>query len=126
MTLFAEAAAKAGAVKAVDLPRHLGRRVTFAGWLITGKVIHTKKGDPMEFLTFEDETGLVETTFFPKAYDRFCHMIDHGCPYLLQARVEQNWGAVTLTVERVRPVPAGVHAAPKTIPASKAPNSDKP
>ncbi|MCP4746292.1 MAG: DNA polymerase III subunit alpha [Desulfobacteraceae bacterium] len=101
MTLFQNAVEKAGAIKARDLPRHLGRQVRFAGWLITGKVVRTKKGDPMEFLTFEDETGLIETTFFPKVYDRFCHMIDHGRPYLLSGKVEQNWGAVTLTVSNV-------------------------
>jgi DNA polymerase III alpha subunit len=45
----------------------VGRRVRLAAWLITGKVVHTRHGDPMEFLTFEDETGIVETTFFPGA-----------------------------------------------------------
>ena len=42
--------------------------LSLAGWLITGKVVKTKKGDPMKFLTFEDETGIVETVFFPKPY----------------------------------------------------------
>ena len=102
MTLFAGTVAKIRAVKARDLHKHLDRRVTFAGWLITGKVVSTKTNQPMEFLTFEDETGIVETTFFPKAYDRFCHLMDSGRPYLLQGRVEQNWGAVTLTVDQVR------------------------
>jgi DNA polymerase III alpha subunit len=59
----------------------------------------------MEFLTFEDETGIVETTFFPAVYHRFCHMLDRGRPYLLSGRVEQDWGAITLTVTRVSPLP---------------------
>ncbi len=88
-------------IKAVDLPRHLGRRVRLAGWLITGKVVTTKHGDPMEFLTFEDETGIVETTFFPQTYHRFCHMVDRNRPYLLTGKVEEDWGAITLTVDRV-------------------------
>ena len=46
----------------------------------------------MEFLTFEDETGIVETTFFPQAYLRFCHMIDRNRPYLLTGKEEQDWG----------------------------------
>jgi error-prone DNA polymerase len=104
MTLFAPAVDKARAVKAAQLPRFLHQKVRFAGWLVTGKVVRTKGGDPMEFVTFEDETGIVETTFFPNAYDRFCHLIDHGRPYLLEGIVEQNWGAVTLTVSRVRPL----------------------
>ena len=58
----------------------------------------------MEFLTFEDETGIVETTFFPETYRRFAHMIDWGRPYLLAGKVEQDWGAVTLTVDNVAPM----------------------
>ncbi len=104
MTLFADAVRAARAVKARDIARHLGARISFAGWLITGKVVHTKNGAPMEFLTFEDETGIVETTFFPATYERFCHLIDHGRPYLLRGRVEENWGAVTLTVSQARPL----------------------
>ncbi len=101
MELYTDAVRRAGAVKAVELPRRVGRRIRFAGWLITGKVVETKQGEPMEFLTFEDETGLVETTFFPEAYRRFCHLLDRERPYLLSGKVEEDWGAVTLTVEHV-------------------------
>ena len=104
MTLFKRAAHRARAIEAREVVRRVGRRVKFAGWLITGKVVHTKRGDPMEFLTFEDDTGVLETTFFPRAYDRFCHLLDRGRPYLLDGLVEQNWGAATLTVDRVRPL----------------------
>jgi DNA polymerase-3 subunit alpha/error-prone DNA polymerase len=101
MELFADQLQKRRTIKAVDLPRAIGRRVCLAGWLITGKVVSTKTGDPMEFLTFEDETGIVETTFFPQAYRRFCHIIDRQRPYLLTGKVEEDWGALTLTVDRV-------------------------
>ncbi len=101
MELYDPILQKFRTVKAVDLPRHLGKQVRLAGWLITGKVITTKHGDPMEFLTFEDETGIVETTFFPETYHRFCHMIDRRRPYLLTGKVEEDWGAITLTVDRV-------------------------
>jgi error-prone DNA polymerase len=104
MELYADALRKLNVVKAVDLPQHLGRRVRLAGWLITGKVVTTKHGDPMEFLTFEDETGIVETTFFPEAYHRFCHMLDSNRPYLLAGKVEEDWGAITLTVDQVAPI----------------------
>jgi hypothetical protein len=43
----------------------------------------------------------VETTFFPATYHRFCHMIDRQRPYLLTGKVEEDWGAITLTVDRV-------------------------
>ncbi|PQP34164.1 DNA polymerase III subunit alpha, partial [Desulfobacteraceae bacterium SEEP-SAG9] len=91
-------------VKAVHLRRFIGKQVRLAGWLLTGKVVRTKQGDPMEFLTFEDETGIVETVFFPKTYHRFCHMIDRGRPYRLTGKVEEDWGAITLTVEKVEAI----------------------
>jgi DNA polymerase-3 subunit alpha/error-prone DNA polymerase len=43
----------------------------------------------MEFRTFEDETGLIETVFFPEAYRRFCHLTNDG-PCLLGGRVGKN------------------------------------
>jgi DNA polymerase-3 subunit alpha/error-prone DNA polymerase len=102
MVLYADAVRRLNTVKAVDLPRFPGRTVRLAGWLITGKVVSTKHGEPMEFLTFEDDTGVVETTFFPEAYRRFCHLIDRGRPYLLTGKVDADWGAVTLTVDEAR------------------------
>jgi len=55
-------------VKAGDLHRHVGKHVTMVGWLVTGKTVQTKDGDPMKFLSFEDTTGIYETVFFPKVY----------------------------------------------------------
>lgn len=101
ISLFADAIKGMHTVKANRLPDLVGCRVRLAAWLVTGKVVHTRHGDPMEFLTFEDETDIVETTFFPETYRRFCHMIDRNRPYLLTGKVEANWGAVTLTVDRV-------------------------
>ena len=105
MVLFEDSLKNAGVVKSTEISKHAGKRVRFAGWLITGKTVHTKHGDPMEFLTFEDDRGVVETTFFPKAYKRFCHMIDRGRPYILTGEVDIDWGAATLTVEKVEHCP---------------------
>ena len=102
--LFAAAIRPLKPVKAAQLRNFEGRRVRLAGWLVTGKVVHTRHGDPMQFLTFEDETGIVETTFFPDSYRRFCHMLDRNRPYLLEGKVDANWGVATLTVDRVRAI----------------------
>ncbi|MBW1819095.1 MAG: DNA polymerase III subunit alpha, partial [Deltaproteobacteria bacterium] len=88
-------------VEAVRLRQFVGKHICFAGWLITGKKVQTKHGDTMEFLTFEDEGGIVETTFFPEVYRHFCHMVDRNRPYILYGKVEEDWGVVTLTVDRV-------------------------
>jgi len=53
-------------VKARDIHAHVGKTITTIGWLVTGKTVHTKNGEPMKFVSFEDTTGLYETVFFPK------------------------------------------------------------
>jgi len=106
MTLYAGALAARGVVKAAALGQHAGRQVRVAGLLITAKVVHTRRGEPMEFVTFEDETGLVEATFFPAVYRRFCTLLDRSRPLLLEGRVEADFGAHTLTVGKVAPLAA--------------------
>jgi hypothetical protein len=44
---------------------------------------------------------LVETVFFPEAFRRFSHILSHTRPYRLFGRVEEDFGALTLTVDRV-------------------------
>ncbi len=81
-----------------DLCDLVGKRVTTIGWLITGKTVNTREGEPMKFITFEDPTGIYETVFFPEAYHRFCHMLDGACPYILKGRVEEDFGAINVNV----------------------------
>ncbi len=104
ITLFRDQITRLDTIRAVDLPARIGQQIRFAGWLITGKTVKTKHGDPMKFLTFEDDTGIVETVFFPKPYARFCHCLDYGRPYVLTGLVESDWGAVTLTVADTHPI----------------------
>ncbi len=104
IVLFKDIILKHKTIKAKHLPRFANQKIGFAGWLITGKVVKTKQGDPMKFLTFEDETGIVETVFFPKPYAVFCHSLDYGRPYLLCGKLDSNWGAITLIVETVQPL----------------------
>ncbi len=80
------------------LRSHVGKKVTTFGWLVTGKTVHTKDGEPIKFVSFEDTTGLYETVFFPKEYNRFCHMLNGSRPYILEGRVEEDFGSISVTV----------------------------
>ncbi|MDX9833887.1 MAG: DNA polymerase III subunit alpha [Desulfobulbus sp.] len=106
ITLFAGVRQHARTLLAREVYR-LGReamgrqRVRFLGWPIASKVVRTKSGAAMEFHTFEDETGLVECTLFPETYSRYCHLLDNRGPLLLEGYLEEEFGARTLTVERV-------------------------
>jgi len=55
----------------------------------------------MEFVSFEDTTALYETTFFPRAYERFCALITRNRPFLLRGRVEEDFGAAMLNINYV-------------------------
>lgn len=101
MELFKDALKHQHMTKAKDLSRYSGKRIRIAGLLLTGKVVSTYKGDPMEFITFEDETGIIETTFFPRVYRKFCSILSRNYPYILTGTVDEQFGACTLTVEKI-------------------------
>ena len=91
-------------VKIKDLSVRTGQRVTIVAWLLTGKLISTKTGEVMEFLTFEDETSIVETTFFPNIYRKYAHVLQSGRGYKLQGVIEEDFGALTFTVAALQPM----------------------
>ncbi len=86
-------------VCAKDLNAWVGKQVTTIGWHVTGKTVNTKEGDLMKFVSFEDPTGIYETVFSPKVYNRFCHIINAARPYILKGRVEEDFGAINITVK---------------------------
>jgi len=102
LALYREPLARLRHVRGSELAAHVGRRVTTIGWWVTGKVVTTREEEPMEFISFEDTSALYETTFFPQTYARFCHMLNRSRPYVLSGLVEEDFGAVTLTVDSVR------------------------
>ena len=91
-------------VKVTALAGRVGQRVQLAAWLITGKLVSTRTGQVMEFLTFEDETGQVETTIFPEVYQAHAHMLRSGRGYVLTGMVETDFAVLTLTVDKIRPM----------------------
>ncbi len=70
--------------------------------------------EPMAFVTLEDETGLLETVWFPEAYRRYGRLLeDAGAPLEVTGRVQVDHGCVALaiaSVRRWRPAPARVVA----------------
>ncbi len=109
-------------VPARDLADHVGRRVHVLGWPITRKEVVTRAGESMEFFSFEDETAIYETVFFPGAFKRFCQEVDMGSAYLLGGKVESEFGTVSLTVDRVvklypsKPDRSGIYACRGALP----------
>ncbi|MBN2355910.1 DNA polymerase III subunit alpha, partial [candidate division KSB1 bacterium] len=101
LTLYEAKIARISHVKGCDLDKHVGEKVQTIGWLITHKLISTKDRQLMEFLSFEDTTAIYETVFFPKVYNKYAHMMSATKPYVLFGRVDEQYDAVNLNVEKV-------------------------
>ena len=56
----------------------------------------------MEFLTLDDEDGVFEVTVFPNAYRRLRGRISGLGPYIVTGRVEDQYGARTVSASEIR------------------------
>ncbi|HSV91511.1 MAG TPA: OB-fold nucleic acid binding domain-containing protein, partial [Desulfobacterales bacterium] len=88
-------------ISSADIPRYKGRRVWIPGILVTGKEVVTKGREPMIFVSFEDEHAIFETVLFPDAFRRFFPMLDDGWAFLVHGRVDEDYGALSIGVERL-------------------------
>jgi DNA polymerase III alpha subunit len=55
----------------------------------------------MQFLSCEDLTGTYEAVLFPAAYRKFGGFIRSRGPYLIEGRVEDDFGHTPVTVEKL-------------------------
>jgi error-prone DNA polymerase len=104
LTAYREELHRLRPVPADRMAHLVGRRIRMAGWLVTEKAVRTKDGEPMEFVTFEDETALYDATLFPDVYRRVCQLLAPDRAYILEGQVEEEYGAVTLTIHDLRPL----------------------
>ena len=88
-------------ISSADIPRYKGRRVWIPGILVTGKEVVTKGREPMIFVSFEDEHAIFETVLFPDAFRRYFPMLDDGWAFLVHGRVDEDYGALSIGVERL-------------------------
>ena len=90
-----------GTVPVADAERVRGRRVAAAGIVAARRTVPTRQGRRMQFVTLEDETGMIECTLFPDAYERHRGVVRDLGPYAVTGRIEEQHGAPTLNVERL-------------------------
>lgn len=98
MRLHADRLARFPLCRSPDLPRQVGRQVMMAGMLTTAKPVHTITDEPMEFATFDDGEGLIETVLFPRVYRERGHVLFDQGPFVFRGKVEQEFGVITLTI----------------------------
>jgi DNA-directed DNA polymerase III PolC len=80
------------------LASRIGRPIRLAGLVATGRHTETKNGEEMQFITLEDEWGLVDVTLF----HRLCPPVPHlGVgPYIVEGDVDEQHGVLTVTARR--------------------------
>ncbi|HRS51607.1 MAG TPA: DNA polymerase III subunit alpha [Candidatus Marinimicrobia bacterium] len=87
--------------KACDLAQYIGQTINLLGVYITRKVATTKQHDPMEFVTFEDETDIFECVMFPETYKEFGDLLNWETLFVIRGKVEGTYKTYTVTVEKL-------------------------
>ncbi|PIE25564.1 MAG: hypothetical protein CSA62_00960 [Planctomycetota bacterium] len=87
-----------------EAPSHLGREVQICAWLAAMRRHRvrpsgSRAGGWMCFLSFEDETGMLEVVLFPDRYRRFGGELAGEGLYQVRGRIEQREGAIALHAE---------------------------
>ncbi len=81
-----------------DMPKHLNKTITMAGYLIAVKNTRTSKGQPMNFGTFIDEEGLfIDTVHFPNSAAQYPFR-GRGI-YQLEGKIVEEFEFYTLEVD---------------------------
>jgi len=87
--------------KAKDIHLYKGKIIALVGIAITQKITATRNRQPMEFVTFEDETDLYECVMFPEAYETFGDLLNWETLFLIQGKVEETYSVYTVTIEKL-------------------------
>ena len=87
--------------KAKDIHLYKGKTIALVGIAITRKITATRNRQPMEFVTFEDETDLYECVMFPETYKIFGDLLNWETLFLIQGKVEEAYSVYTVTIEKL-------------------------
>lgn len=86
--------------------------IIIGGIIEQAKVITTKKGDKMAFLTVSDFTGSTEMVVFPKTYAKHQEDIVEDAVIAVQGKVSHKDGQKSIIVEGIKPLSHTKQATP--------------
>lgn len=96
-------AERQGCIPSHHLGQHVGERVRFAGIVAAARRVALARPAVTQFLSLEDEYGLVEARLSPAAYARLHTRITTPGPFLVTALVREQQGALYLGIEELLP-----------------------
>ncbi|OCA91370.1 DNA polymerase III subunit alpha [Bacillus sp. FJAT-27225] len=79
----------------------LSNRTGFASvgiYVTSSKVIRTKKGEPMSFLTMNDSTGDLEAVAFPDVYRKYSKLLNQGRMAVVEGKTEERNGKLQFMI----------------------------
>jgi DNA polymerase III alpha subunit len=85
-------------VRSEHLSRYVDRVVSFAGIVAATRNVGVAERGAVQFITLEDEYGLMEARLSPEAWKRFHSLLSTPGPYLLRGRVHQRHGAISFSI----------------------------
>ena len=91
-----------GLVLSTNMPSYAGRNVSMIGWMIAERRVGLKNRGCMKFLTFEDPEGVFESVVFPKAYQRYGHLLTSHGPYLIYGKIQEDDNYYSIIVEEIQ------------------------
>ena len=84
-----------------EIPHHIGRSIYLIGLYITRKESRTRKSEPMQFLTLEDESDIYECVLFPNEFKEFSDMLNWETLFIIRGAIEESFGVCSVTIEKM-------------------------
>lgn len=103
LALLRSEARQQGCVPSHALSEHVGREVAFAGVVAAARSVPIGASNVLQYMTLEDEHGLVEARLAPAACSRLHARLTTPGPFLVRARVEEQQGVLSLAVQDLFP-----------------------
>ena len=97
-------------------PSLKGHKVTVAGKVARSRVVTTKKGDEMSFVTLEDVAGSLEMVVFPKVYGKHKHLLVEDQLLVVEGKVDVRDGKVQILADSITDLSVAVPGKTSDLP----------
>ncbi|MFL3007370.1 MAG: DNA polymerase III subunit alpha [Candidatus Neomarinimicrobiota bacterium] len=86
---------------AKDISKYDKKLVYLLGIYIARKESLTRKSEPMEFLTLEDETDTYECILFPDVFKQFSDLVHWENLFIVKGKVDKSFGFHNIIIEKM-------------------------